>query len=89
MSARAGAELFDIAHGGGLGWGLNFMVNVPVVKDQLAVSASYSQRDTPGYIDNILTGDDETYSLQFNDSGTYQYDCAVHGNQMTGTLVVQ
>ena len=59
MSARAGAELFDIAHGGGLGWGLNFMVNVPVVKDQLAVSASYSQRDTPGYIDNILTGDDD------------------------------
>ena len=59
MSARAGAELFDIAHGGGLGWGVNFMGSVPIIKDQLAVSASYSRRDTPGYIDNILRGEDD------------------------------
>ena len=59
MSARAGSEIFDIAHGDGLGWGVNLLVNVPVVKDQLAVSASYSRRDTPGFIDNILTGEDD------------------------------
>ena len=51
-----GARFFDIAHGDGLGWGVNFMGSVPIIKDQLAVSASYSRRDTPGYIDNILTG---------------------------------
>lgn len=58
-SVRAGGEIFDIAHGDGLGWGVNVMASVPIVKDQLAVSASYSRRDTPGYIDNILTGEDD------------------------------
>ena len=59
VSVDAGAELFDVAHGDGLGWGLNAMVNIPIVTDELAVSASYSRRDTPGYVDNILTGDDD------------------------------
>ena len=59
MSVHAGGEIFDIAHGDGLGWGINFMGSVPIIKDQLAVSASYSRRDTPGYIDNILRGEDD------------------------------
>ena len=59
MSVHAGGEIFDIAHGDGLGWGVNFMGSVPIIKDQLAVSASYSRRDTPGYIDNILRGEDD------------------------------
>ena len=54
---RAGGELFDIAHGGGLGWAVNALINVPLVEDVLAVSGSYSRRHTPGYIDNILTGE--------------------------------
>jgi len=56
---RAGGEIFDVAHGDGLGWGINVMGSVPIIKDQLAVSASYSRRDTPGFVDNILTGDDD------------------------------
>ena len=36
-----------------------FMGSVPIIEDQLAVSASYSRRDTPGYIDNILRGEDD------------------------------
>jgi len=59
MAVRGGGELFDVAHGDGLGWGLNAKVTVPIVTDQLAVSASYSRRDTPGYINNILTGQDD------------------------------
>ena len=59
MSVHAGGEIFDIAHGDGLGWGVNFMGSVPIIEDQLAVSASYSRRDTPGYIDNILRGEDD------------------------------
>jgi outer membrane receptor protein involved in Fe transport len=35
------------------------MVNVPLITDQLAISASYSRRDTPGFIDNILTGEED------------------------------
>ena len=30
-----------------------------------------------------------TYSLTFTTPGTYQYDCAVHGSAMTGTVVVR
>jgi plastocyanin len=30
-----------------------------------------------------------TYTIVFNQAGTYQYDCAVHGQQMTGRVVVQ
>ncbi len=30
-----------------------------------------------------------SYSLTFNTTGTYTYDCAVHGNAMTGIVVVR
>jgi len=30
-----------------------------------------------------------TYSFTFNSAGTYQYNCAVHGNAMTGQIVVK
>ncbi|OLD78439.1 MAG: hypothetical protein AUG87_01395 [Candidatus Rokubacteria bacterium 13_1_20CM_4_70_14] len=30
-----------------------------------------------------------TYSRTFTSPGTYQYDCAVHGSAMTGTVVVR
>ncbi len=59
-TGRVGAEMFDIAHGRGLGWALSGIVNLPVVQDVMAVSASYSRRRTPGFIDNILTGDKDT-----------------------------
>lgn len=37
----------------------------------------------------IKTGSGSSYSFQFTTPGTYQYDCAVHGNAMTGRIVVQ
>ena len=37
----------------------------------------------------ILTGSGMTYTFTFTTPGTYQYDCAVHGSAMTGTIVVQ
>ena len=37
----------------------------------------------------ILTGAGSTYQMKFTTPGTYQYDCAVHGTMMTGTIVVQ
>ena len=30
-----------------------------------------------------------SYAVKFTAPGTYQYDCAVHGTAMTGTIVVQ
>jgi outer membrane receptor protein involved in Fe transport len=56
FSARAGAEIFDIARGGGLGWAARGTVNVPVIPGQLALAASYGRQHTPGYIDNVATG---------------------------------
>jgi plastocyanin len=37
----------------------------------------------------VLAGDGQTYTFTFSTPGTYQYDCAVHGSQMTGRIVVQ
>lgn len=37
----------------------------------------------------VQTGNGSTYSVVFNKPGTYQYDCAVHGAAMTGTIVVR
>jgi plastocyanin len=36
----------------------------------------------------ILTGAGKTYAVTFATPGTYQYDCGVHGQMMTGTIVV-
>ncbi|HUR02955.1 MAG TPA: plastocyanin/azurin family copper-binding protein [Nonomuraea sp.] len=38
--------------------------------------------------DGIQTGSGNTYNFTFTAPGTYQYDCAVHGSMMTGTIVV-
>ena len=36
----------------------------------------------------ILSGVGNTYQFTFTAPGTYQYDCAVHGQLMTGSIVV-
>jgi plastocyanin len=36
----------------------------------------------------LLAGEGSTYLVTFTTPGTYQYDCAVHGQAMTGTIVV-
>lgn len=38
---------------------------------------------------SILAGEGQTYSVTFDTPGTYQYDCEIHGDAMTGTVVVQ
>ncbi|MDB4910299.1 MAG: hypothetical protein JWO39_1122 [Gemmatimonadetes bacterium] len=37
----------------------------------------------------IQSGGGSSYQVTFPTAGTYQYDCAVHGKMMTGTIVVQ
>jgi plastocyanin len=37
----------------------------------------------------IQSGSGKTYQFMFTAPGTYQYDCAVHGQMMTGMIVVQ
>ena len=35
-----------------------------------------------------MNGAGTTHQATFSTAGTYQYDCAVHGQLMTGTIVV-
>ena len=37
----------------------------------------------------IRSGNGNTYRAVFPTAGTFRYNCAVHGNEMTGTIVVQ
>jgi iron complex outermembrane receptor protein len=62
FSARAGGEVFTIAHGSDAGWAASALVNVPIVADKLAISGSYSRRNSPGFIDNVLTGEKDVNS---------------------------
>jgi iron complex outermembrane recepter protein len=59
LQVRATGEAFTIAHGDDIGWGASALVSVPLIADELAISGSYSRRDTPGYIDNIETGEED------------------------------
>jgi plastocyanin len=37
----------------------------------------------------VKSGDGSTYQVVFRRAGSYQYDCAIHGAAMTGTIVVR
>jgi outer membrane receptor protein involved in Fe transport len=56
MSAHFGGESFGIDHGGHAGYAAQAMVNTPLVKDMLGITASIAYRKTPGWIDNATTG---------------------------------
>jgi plastocyanin len=43
---------------------------------------------TPAFASSSTMTGAGTYSVQFNTAGTYRYDCIVHGNAMSGTVVV-
>jgi len=48
-----------------------------------------SQGSTAFASSPIMSGSGQTYAVTFTTPGTYQYDCAVHGTAMTGTIVVR
>ena len=43
---------------------------------------------TPGFTSSPTHTGSGTYVATFTDPGTYRYDCSVHGQGMTGTIVV-
>jgi plastocyanin len=54
-----------------------------------AVPHTVESLGTPSFTSSGLeSANGSTYQLTFSTPGTYQYDCAVHGNMMTGTVVV-
>ena len=66
FSARIGGDLFGVENGSGVGGGARGAVNVPLVKDQLALRLSAYDENTPGFIDNAITG-------QKGDNAVQQY----------------
>lgn len=62
MEIRAGGDVFDMTSSGDLGYAGRVGVNVPLVAGSLGVRGSYSYRHTPGYVDNLATGDDDVNS---------------------------
>jgi len=48
-----------------------------------------SQGSTAFASSPIMSGSGQTYAVTFTTPGTYQYDCAVHGTAMNGTIVVR
>ncbi|WP_033923051.1 TonB-dependent receptor [Sphingomonas sp. 37zxx] len=53
LSMRAGIEGFSIDGAGGLGWAAQTMVNAPLIEGKLGISASFSWRSTPGWVDSV------------------------------------
>jgi plastocyanin len=64
-------------------------VGTPVIWTASGGSHLVRSQGTPSFqtaLDNISTG--QSYTITFTSPGTYQYDCGVHGSQMTGRVVV-
>jgi len=54
-----------------------------------ALPHSVQSTGSPSFTSSgILTGSGKTYQFTFTAPGTYQYDCGVHGQMMTGRIVV-
>ena len=51
-----GADVFGIAGGGNMGTGYRGMINAPLIADKLGMTASWSVENSPGYIDNAISG---------------------------------
>lgn len=55
-----------------------------------SIPHSVESLGSPGFTSSeIQAGNGSTYRVTFTEPGTYQYDCAVHGRAMTGTIVVR
>jgi plastocyanin len=55
-----------------------------------AGSHSVQSTGLPSFVSSLVkTGAGQTYSLPFTQAGTYTYNCSIHGNLMTGRIVVR
>jgi plastocyanin len=53
-----------------------------------SLSHSVQSTGSPSFTSSMIQTSN-TYSFTFSTAGTYQYNCAVHGSGMTGTIVVR
>src|SRR5690606_19791439 len=58
FSFKAGLEGNSVKGADELGWGARAAINVPL-GETVGLRASYFNQETPGYIDNLLTGEED------------------------------
>lgn len=56
-SVRVGGDVSSMARSGDLGYGARASVNLPLLPGQLAMTASVARQQTPGFVDNVRTGE--------------------------------
>lgn len=59
LTGEIGGGVSSISGSSGTGWDGRATVNLPLVQDKLGIIASLSQNQTPGYIDNVVTGQND------------------------------
>ena len=80
-NATANPAVDTVAVGGTVTW---------TWTNNLGVSHSVQSQGSTAFASSpIMSGSGQTYAVTFTAPGTYQYDCAVHGTAMTGTIVVR
>jgi outer membrane receptor protein involved in Fe transport len=57
FEGEVGGDLFGLSGAGGVGAGARARISAPIVRDKLAMTASYAVEDTPGFIDNSVSGE--------------------------------
>jgi plastocyanin len=80
-NGSANPAVDTVAAGGTVRWTWTNAGGVPHSVESVG-SPSFTSSD-------IETGDGSTYQVTFAVPGTYQYQCAVHGAAMRGTIVVR
>ncbi len=80
-NASSNPAVDTVAAGGTVTWTWTSTGNVPHSVESIGSRTFTSSA--------IQSGDGVTYQMQFATPGTYQYDCAVHGASMSGTIVVR
>jgi len=64
FTVRAGGDFLGVKSGGRAGGGLRANVSGPIVPGKLGFVASYALEDTPGFIDNAVTGQHNQNSVK-------------------------
>lgn len=65
-------------------------VGRPVVWSNTSGTHTVASTGSPSFTSSgNLSGNGSSYTITFNTVGTYQYECGIHGDQMTGRIVVQ
>lgn len=70
LQVQAGAEVWAMSKSDRVGWIGRASLSIPVVRDRIAVRASYGHREDPGFIDNVAAGGRTDFNR--GDSDTYR-----------------